>query len=64
MYKVNPMTQKQEEITARESLEIVEDELIGLIQTTTHQGALDLLTQALMRVRAANRYLEGEEFSC
>ena len=55
---------KDEHVTARESLDLVEDELIGLIQDTTHQGALELLTQALMRVRAANRYLEGDEFSC
>jgi hypothetical protein len=55
---------KDEHVSARESLEYIEDELIGLIQETTHQGALELLTQALMRVRASNRYLEGDEFSC
>lgn len=58
------MSKENDHVTARESLEIIEDELIGLIQDTTHHGALELLTQALMRIRASNRYLEGDEFSC
>lgn len=54
----------KEEFNDRDSLELIEDELITLIQNTTHQGVLELLTQALMRVRASERYLEGDQFSC
>lgn len=51
-------------ISDRESLELIEDELIAMIQNTTHQGALELLTQALMRIRAVSRYLEKDDFAC
>jgi hypothetical protein len=51
------------QVTALESLQMIEEELIGLIQDTTHHGALELLTQALMRIRAVHRYLDGEEFT-
>jgi hypothetical protein len=58
------LASKEMELSDRESLEIIEDELITLIQNSTHQGVLELLTQALMRVRASERYLEGDHFTC
>ena len=54
--------EEQEVQSARETLKLIEEDLIDLIQSTTHHAALELLTGALVRVRASCRYLSGDEF--
>ena len=49
------------EETSREILEAIEDDLIELIQRTTSEAALELLTGALMRVRSCSRYIDHFE---
>lgn len=40
----------------------IEEQLIDLIQATSHAGALDYLTKALCEVRKAHYYLDGDNF--
>lgn len=56
------MAENKKEDTHLGALLNLEEDLIDLIQGTSHAGALDYLTKALCELRKAHYYLDGKDF--